>query len=265
MQQKGLVDSALRGLSGRVLWRSFFLETLWNYEKMQNVGFVFCIYPALKRLYPNGKELIPAVSRHLERVNTNPVMGPLLAGITARLEKDAASPEVIVYRKRAMAALAGYGDHVFWSCLKPLAAVCGVVLTLTFLGAMGGGAAVLVIYNVPNFVVRSRGLMTGWTEGLQAFQLLRSSRLSRVVSSLRSAIAFALGLAMGILIIGAMKSPELVTGKTSEVVIGVSLVILTLVGVVLLRKYVSLMPIIYVLGLCAVVMFLLLNTGIVFR
>lgn len=261
MQQNGLVDSAVKGLSRQVFLRSFFLETLWNYEKMQNVGFVFCLYPALKRLYPDEGELTPVVSRHLERVNTNPAMGPLLAGITTRLESDVASPKIIVYRRRAMAALAGYGDHVFWGNLKPLAAVCGVVLTLSFLGALAGGCAVLFIYNAPNLLARSRGFSVGWKEGLQVFRLLQSSRLATYVTALRGAMAAGLGFAMGILIAVAMKSPELLSPNTTAMAIGIALVLFTVAGVALIRKNLSVVAVIYMLGLAAVAMFLLVDTG----
>lgn len=36
----------MRGVNRRAFGRSFFLETLWDYEKKQHLGFSFCIYPA---------------------------------------------------------------------------------------------------------------------------------------------------------------------------------------------------------------------------
>ena len=35
----------------RVLWRSFFFQAANNYERMQNVGFAYCMLPALRKLY----------------------------------------------------------------------------------------------------------------------------------------------------------------------------------------------------------------------
>lgn len=250
------------GLSRSIFLRSFFLETLWNYEKMQNVGFLFCIYPALKRLYPDGKEFGTVAARHLDLVNTNPVMGPLLVGITARLENDMASSDVIVYRKRAMAALAAYGDHVFWSHIKPLAAVCGVVLSLLFLGSMVGSAALLVIYDVPNFLVRGLGFSKGWSEGLHTFQLLKSSRVDFLVSGLRCAVALGLGVAMGILIVGAVKSPELVARDTLALVVGAFLPIFAAIGFTLLKRAFSITSVIYILSLAAVAVMMLIDFGI---
>jgi mannose/fructose/N-acetylgalactosamine-specific phosphotransferase system component IID len=262
MQQGASDPNVMKGLNRGMLPRSFFLETLWNYEKMQNVGFVFCIFPALKRLYPDGKELGSAVERQLSLVNTNPVMGPLLVGITARLENDQASSDVIIYRKRAMAALAAYGDHVFWGHIKPLAAVCGIVLSLLFLGSMVGSAALLVIYNVPNLLVRGLGFSKGWSKGVQTFQLLKASRVDFLVSGLRIAVALALGVAAGLLIVGAVKSPDLVARNTLDVVVGASLPVVTVIGFVLLKRGISITTVIYILSLATVAVLMLIDFGI---
>ncbi len=49
MQDSGPDPCAMKGANCRVFGRSFFLETLWNYEKMQNLGLSFCVYPAGSR------------------------------------------------------------------------------------------------------------------------------------------------------------------------------------------------------------------------
>ncbi len=265
MQGKGPSPSEMKGLNRRVLPRSFFLETLWNYEKMQSVGFLFCLYPALKRLYPEREEFGHAVSRQLNTVNTNPAMGPLLVGITARLEHDLEPSEVIVYRKRAMAALATLGDHVFWSHMKPLAAVCGMVLSLIFLGTMIGSAAALVVYNVPNLLARYLGFSKGWNEGLDFFRDLKSVRIDSLLSRIREMIAAGLGIAAGLLIVHATKSPELMTPHVSASALGISLVFIAGIGAVLLRKNLSMTVVIYVLGMGAVVTFVMMDSGILFR
>ncbi len=265
MQGEDPSPSKMKGLNRQVLTRSFFLETLWNYENMQSVGFLFCLYPVLKRLYPEREDFRSAVSRQLKTVNTHPAMGPLLAGITARLERDLEPPEVMVYRKRAMTALAALGDHVFWSHLKPLAAVCGVVLSLVFLGSMIGSAAALAVYNVPNFLVRFLGFSKGWADGLDFFRSLKSVRMDAVLPRLRETTAAGLGVSAGILVVYAMKSPDPAGPHASEPAVGISLLILAGIGAVLLKRNLSMITVAYVLGLAAVVTHVLMETGIPFR
>ncbi len=35
----------------QVFIRSFFVQALWNYERMQNIGFAFAVEPFLRRAY----------------------------------------------------------------------------------------------------------------------------------------------------------------------------------------------------------------------
>jgi len=201
----------------------------------------------------------------MNTVNTNPAMGPLLAGITARLEQDLEPSEVILYRKRAMEALAAFGDHVFWGHLKPLAAVCGVVLSLVFLGTMIGSAAALLVYNVPNILARSLGFSKGWADGLDLFRGLKTVRMDVFLSRIRETIATGLGIVAGMLVVRAMKSPDLVSPHVSEHAIGISLLFLAGIGTVLLRKNLPMTVVVYVLGLAAVATYVMMDTGILFR
>ena len=49
----------------KVFLREITYEHTWNYERMGNVGFCFSMYPVLKKLYPDKKDLAAAMKRHL--------------------------------------------------------------------------------------------------------------------------------------------------------------------------------------------------------
>lgn len=251
----------MKGVGRRVALRSFFLETLWNYDKMQNVGFVFCIYPALRRIYPELPELKSAAWRQLESVNTHPSMGPLLAGITAKLEREVGPSEVMAYRKRVMAALAAHGDRIFWTHVKPLAAVSGALLTLGFFGSLIGSFAVLLVYNGANLYARIVGFSRGWTEGLGVIQTLKSPAVEVAVQAMRGILAIFLGLTAGLLVCRAVTSPEVAGGDVSSFAICLWLTMIASLGGLLLWKKVGFTVVVYVLGLAAVVVFGMLITG----
>jgi mannose/fructose/N-acetylgalactosamine-specific phosphotransferase system component IID len=189
----------MRGVGGRVFRRSFFLETLWNYNKMQNVGFVFCLLPALKKLYPDASERAEAVARHLAPVNTNPFMAPMLAGITARLEHDLGPTQALVLRKRVMTALAAQGDRIFWTHLRPLAAVWGCLLCVWFFGSIAGGVTFLVVYNVPHLLFRWAGFRLGWDSGLNFVALFASPYREAGLKACAWALVLGMGLFAGAL------------------------------------------------------------------
>lgn len=254
-------SSIMKGINRRIFGRSFFLETLWNYEKMQNIGFLFCIYPALERLYPDSGQLKQAVSRHLGRVNTHPAMGPLLAGITARLEAEMEPSAVVSYRQLVMAALAAQGDRIFWSHLKPLAAVCGVLLTLGFFGSMIGSAVFLFLYNLPGLLVRTAGFHRGWSQGTQFLNLFKSPVLGAAVHGMRRALAFGLGLTAGLLIFLAT-GPQSPSGATlGRPILVTCLAVFFVTGVLLLRRETSPSAVIYLTAVVGALVILTLNTA----
>lgn len=250
---------AMNSVKVRVLWRSFFLETLWNFEKMQNVGFSFCIYPAIKQLYPGEQARKQAVERHLDTVNTHPAMGPLLAGLTARLERDLPPSSIIPYRKRVMSALAAHGDRVFWGHIRPLAAVIGVALSLCCPDSLLGSIALLLTYNLPHLGVRIFGFGKGWREGLAVLQSLNAVRVEAVVRLLRRGIALALGVVTGTLVASAGQSETAIHWDQIRVDVALSLFVLAASAFLLMRKDVSLSVLVYPATLAAMAVFLLLN------
>ncbi|MBI5570134.1 MAG: PTS system mannose/fructose/sorbose family transporter subunit IID [Desulfomonile tiedjei] len=192
----------------RVLRRSSFLETLWNYEGMQNVGSLFCIYPALERLYPDDPQRNQVVERHLELGNAHPAMGPLLVGLTGRFERDPDAAAVVSYRKRVIAALVAYGDRLFWSNVRSLAAVLGVLFGLSCFGSVVGSLALPRVYNTPQLFFCAGGFGRGSREGVAALQGLTAPDLKLTIRVILPGIALGAGLAAGILVTASLRSME---------------------------------------------------------
>ena len=67
-----------------VMWHSQFLQGSWNYERMQNGGYAYSMIPALRKLYPDKKDLSAALQRHLV-INAKIVNG--IANLNAVEEK----------------------------------------------------------------------------------------------------------------------------------------------------------------------------------
>src|SRR5437762_2137011 len=85
------------GLSNEVhdmtwaLWetflRSFFLQTLWNFERMQNVGFAFSMEPLLRRLGYSKSVYHRVLRRQLMFFNTHPYFSSIVMGVVYAKEK----------------------------------------------------------------------------------------------------------------------------------------------------------------------------------
>lgn len=264
MNQEGGHWCEIERLSLKVMLRSFFLETLWNYDKFQNVGFVFCLYPVLKWLYPDSSEVKSAAWRHLESVNTHPSMGPLLVGLTARLERDAGPVAVMVYRRRVMTTLAAHGDRIFWGHVKPMAALSGVLLTLGFAGSVAGSIAALIVYNIPNLYVRVTGFPKGWRKGLEVLESLRSPVMEGGLRGLRRIMSLGLGLTAGLLTSGAVRAADLGGSLVTGIVAAIGVMAVFAVGMALLKKKVAVTAVVYTVVMMAVALFCMIEAGLTF-
>ncbi|WP_143875326.1 PTS system mannose/fructose/sorbose family transporter subunit IID, partial [Oenococcus oeni] len=74
-----------------VAWRSTFIQGSWNYERMQNGGWVYALIPALNKLYKTKEDRAAAYKRHLVFFNTHPYLASPIIGVTLALEEDRAN------------------------------------------------------------------------------------------------------------------------------------------------------------------------------
>lgn len=135
-----------------VMWHSQFLQGSWNYERMQNGGYVYSMIPALRKLYPNKKDLSAALQRHLVFFNTHPYLVSPIIGVTLALEEDKANGAPVQdkaiqgVKVGMMGPLAGVGDPVFWYTVRPIVGALGASMAIQ--GNILGPILFFVIWNV---------------------------------------------------------------------------------------------------------------------
>jgi fructoselysine and glucoselysine-specific PTS system IID component len=169
------MDAAMR----RRLWsRSLALQSFWNFETMQSLGFAWGLEPWLQRQYPKAEDLRAARTRHLEFFNTNPYFEPLVVGMVCALEEEAAGAagterdaklaRISALKRAAASPLAGLGDVLFWQTLRPFCAAVALLVGL-YLWRSGVAAApaamaicYLVLYNAPSLNARIQGFALGY-------------------------------------------------------------------------------------------------------
>lgn len=120
----------------KVFFRSHFLQSSWNYERMQNSGWCYGMIPAIKRLYSSKDDQIAAYKRHMVFFNTHPYAASPIFGVILSMEEDKANGEDISdadingAKTGMMGPLAGVADPVFWFALRPILAALGAFLAL---------------------------------------------------------------------------------------------------------------------------------------
>ncbi len=170
--------------------RSFFIQGSFSLKFRQNVGFAFCMEPVGRRLWDNGGDRRAFLARHLEYYNGNPFMITLVLGAVARLEElyragDGIGERDILGFKRAVGAATGsVGDRIFWSTLRPLSIIAGLMTALFY--GIWGAALVMLLFNAPNLVLRWFWLKKGYSLGTGVVSEIRNRNIDRVVRHMES-------------------------------------------------------------------------------
>lgn len=242
----------------RTLWRSFFFQAATNYERMQNLGFAFCMMPALTRLY-SGEALKQAMARHLEFFNSHPYMADALLGASARLELEIAEgragpQRVQQFKSCTMGPLAAIGDAFFWASLKPMAAA--IAITGVMAGLVWAPIIFLVLYNVFHLGLRVYGLWVGFHEGENVIQKLTRFDMVRAADYSHYIAGGCLGVGAALLTNHAAIS-EVAPGRAIEPILAI---ILVLIFLLCIRRRIPTIMLLYGGTALTVGIILILNT-----
>lgn len=167
--ERKLTNKELR----QIFWRSCMLDSSWNYERQQNMGYSFAITPVINKLYDQGSEKQKAAyARSLDFMAITPQLSTLLMGIDAAMsEEDASNPDfdgstIASVKTSLMGPLAGIGDSLIASTLRIIGT--GIAIGFSQQGSILGPILLLLIFNIPGFLIRWFGLKFGYKYG-QAF------------------------------------------------------------------------------------------------
>ncbi len=180
-----------------VALRSTFLQGSWNYERMQNGGWVFAMIPAIKRLYTTKEEQSAALKRHLEFFNTHPYVASPILGVTLALEEDRANGAPVEdsaiqgVKVGMMGPLAGVGDPVFWFTVRPILGALGASLAMA--GNILGPILFFVLWNVIRFGFMWYTQEFGYKVGMKITEDLSGGLLKKVTKGASILGMFILG------------------------------------------------------------------------
>ncbi|MBI4396297.1 MAG: PTS mannose/fructose/sorbose transporter family subunit IID [Elusimicrobia bacterium] len=185
-----------------VFFRSFFYQVLWNFRRMQNFGWLFSVWPALRRLYPDAESRSKLALEHLEYFNTHPYTASLIMGVVVGLEERHAAGEpirrdqILAAKKFMSGPMAALGDTLFWATARPLFAVFSLSAGWVFSARSWwvAPALFLVLNNLLHIFVRGAGLVSGYRRKTEIVGFLARLNLQRVA---QGAIYVGMGISLG--------------------------------------------------------------------
>lgn len=176
-------------LRADIFMRSLLVQASWNFDRLQNLGFAFMIYPALRGRYGLQKAGTERdFLRHLGFFNTHPYFGGLVAAAVAREEGGELDHGRFLsdLKRSLMSTLGGLGDSLFWATLRPLSALAALLPAL--LGHWWAPLLMLSLFNAPHLWVRWWGIGEGLRRGCGVIHPLQAMALQKKAALLSGAI-----------------------------------------------------------------------------
>lgn len=183
-----------------IFWRQFPLLGTLNFTRMQGLGYAWAIAPVLKKIYPDHQDYIDSLKRNSMFFNTTQALAPFVMGLTVSMEKEnAENPEfdpaaIDGIKVGLMGPLAGIGDTFFYSTLRVI--ITGLTVGLATAGNVLGPILYLLLYNIPNYLIRYWGCVSGYRLGASYITKAQESGLLKCITKAASI--------MGLIMVGAM-------------------------------------------------------------
>ncbi len=192
-----------RAEARKLALRSLMLQVLLNYHTMQGGGYLFALWPWLRKTDPTGKRM-QASANYL---NAHPVLAALAVGAMRRrledgdMEKDPAA--FAQWQTELCGPLGVIGDTLIWDRWKPLLFSAAVLVMILFPSPpvwMATAAVCLLLYNVPLYALRVWGVEEGYRRGADVLSILahphfaRARRVLTLTGALVTGLVFATAL-----------------------------------------------------------------------
>jgi PTS system mannose-specific IID component len=168
----------------RIFLRSLFIQSSFNFWRMQNMGFAFAVIPLIKSAGMDATQTSKLLHRHLQLFNTHPCLtGPVLGSVVKLEEEAHDGRQVMELKKTLMGPYAAIGDTFFWGAWRPLSAIAGVVLTME--GVLWAPLIFLLMYNPVPFYVRLKGFIEGYRRGMRGIDFIGGLNLPGLAGKVR--------------------------------------------------------------------------------
>jgi len=195
MSEKQVQEKLTRKDLKKVFWRMQILQWSWNYERMQNLGFLYVIKPILKKLYANSpkEEKVKAMKRHLEFFNTNPIISGPIFGVTMAMEeqgKNGLGQAISSIKVGLMGPLAGVGDSIMWLTWRPICMSIGAAFAAQ--GNIIGIILALLLFNLVNISMKYYGIQFGYEKGSSFFQDAKNTGIIQRYSTMATVLGLVL-------------------------------------------------------------------------
>ena len=188
----------------KLFWRQNWLMFCTSYTKQQAVTYSWVLEPFLAKIYgKHTPEFYSAMLRHQTFFNTTPMMAPFVMSLNLSMERENHdskgkfdSSSITAIKSALMGPFAGLGDSVQQGALRIIAT--GVAIGLCKKGMWLGPLLFLLIYNIPNMLIRWYGAKLGYRLGQDFVTKAMENGIFKIITKAVSVL--------GLMMIGAMSA-----------------------------------------------------------
>lgn len=202
MMNKANLSKEDRQMLNKICWRSMFLSSgrCGGQVRMHAVGFIYSMLPAIDRYHKEDDAHREALIRHTTYFNLTQAVSTFCMGIVAAMEKEVAEDplfdpnSIAAVKTSLMGPMSGIGDSIFWGVLRLLAA--SIAISFATAGSIIAPIAFLLIYNIPNILVRYYLTYAGFTIGTNFLTRVQESGVMQILTKAASIL--------GLIMVGSM-------------------------------------------------------------
>lgn len=187
----------------KVFWRASNLMFVPSFSKQQGTTYSWIMIPFLEKIYGKGTDAFyDRMKDHQAFFNIAAPMAPFVIGLNVSMEEENAKSEAFdatsiqAMKASLMGPLSGIGDAIFWGSLRILAT--SIALGFSMQGNILGPLLFLLIFNVPNLLVRWFGAKIGYRLGSSSITKMMETGAFQTITK-----AFSI---LGMMMVGAMAS-----------------------------------------------------------
>lgn len=192
----------MKQVSQAVLRRCFFRwffgsAAVFTPQRMQTLGLVYAMEPAVRDLYPEEEEYRKRLNSYRTLFNTEVQIGSAVIGMAIGLEEDRANGSGMdddlmrTIRSGLMGSLAGLGDALLVGALIPL------LLCIALDLGLAGAVSYLLVYGILGTWLQYRLFLRVYHLRDEGLAFLYSSRTKTAVRILQRCALLCIGIAMG--------------------------------------------------------------------
>lgn len=167
-----------------VYLRSFLYMNLLNEKYFQNFGFLYTLYPIVKKFKRNKAAVKLFIIKNFDYFNTNPYFVSFIQGVAIRLIQENNDKKLKKFKFDFMSPLAAIGDAISWGISRSFLIL--ITAIFIFFDYYSGILIFLVFYNIIlNIFFRFMGLIIGYKSGLNVIFKIADMDLQNKIAMIK--------------------------------------------------------------------------------